>query len=53
MASIQVVESDSIEDIDEALTHVCVALKSCVNRDLFLSIADDLLDERLNKSCAS
>lgn len=53
MASIQISESDSIKDIDEALTYLCDALKSTTNRDLFMSIVDDLLDARLGCSCES
>ena len=51
MANIQILESDSIQDIDEALIHLCIALKSSINRELFLSIVDDLLDARLGRSC--
>jgi hypothetical protein len=49
MAGIKVLESDTIADIDEALTFLCETLRAQTNRQQFLTIVDDLLDERLGK----
>lgn len=52
MARLQVVEGDTIEDIDEALGYLSEQLRKHINRETFLAICDDLLDERL-KQCES
>jgi hypothetical protein len=50
MAGIKVVESDTVADIDEALSYLVETLKTCLNRSQFMAIVDELLDERLGKS---
>jgi len=50
MAVIKVAESDTIADIDEALSYLVETLKTCQNRTQFMVIVDELLDERLGKS---
>jgi hypothetical protein len=50
MAGIKVAESDTIADIDEALSYLVETLKTCLNRSKFMAIVDELLDERLDKS---
>jgi len=50
MAGIKVAESDTIADIDEALSYLVETLKTCLNRPQFMVIVDELLDERLGKS---
>jgi hypothetical protein len=50
MAGIKVVESDTVADIDEALSYLVETLKTCLNRSQFMAIVDALLDERLGKS---
>jgi hypothetical protein len=50
MAGIKVVESDTVADIDEALSYLVETLKTCLNRRQFMAIVDELLDERLGKS---
>jgi len=49
MASIKVLESDTVADIDEALTFLCETLRAHSNRQQFMNIVDELLDERLGK----
>ena len=49
MAVIKVAESDTIADIDEALSYLVQTLKTCLNRPQFMAIVDALLDERLDK----
>ena len=49
MATIKVLDSDTIADIDEALTFLCETLRSHTNRQQFMAIVDELLDERLGK----
>lgn len=53
MAGIKVVETDTIQDIDEALTYLSETLKTQHNPQQFMSIVDALLDERLGKQCES
>ena len=50
MAGIKVTDSDTIADIDEALSYLVETLKTCLNRSEFMAIVNELLDERLGKS---
>ena len=47
MAKIHVVEGDSIEDIDEALSFLCETLRTALNKKLFLDFTpvDPIEDE--------
>jgi hypothetical protein len=52
MAGIKVADSDTIADIDEALAFLVETLKTQLDRKAFMTIVDELLDERSAKSCA-
>lgn len=51
MATIRVEQSDTIKDIDEALSHIVETFKAFNNKKDLMPIVDGLLDERLEKSC--
>jgi len=50
MAGIKVAESDTIADIDEALSYLVETVKTQSDGQSFKAMVDELLDERLNKS---